>query len=106
MKTVVKHLEERRAEIQQHLKSGRKEFLAELQEYDKALAWLKKIDELQLSIVQRYDVIKLPDPNTGYAEYRIMNDCETDDINQWVELEIEGKRVTATMDDVLIISRV
>ena len=102
---VITHLEEKRAAIQLLLKDGKKEFLPQLQAYDKAILWLKKIEELQLANVQKYNVVKLPNPNTGYSEYRIMNDCETDDISQWIELEHNGTRVSAAIDDVLILSK-
>jgi len=32
--------------------------------------------------VKKHEIIELPDMNTGYSEYRLMNDCETDDIKQ------------------------
>ncbi|EPK9348416.1 hypothetical protein QDZ90_005790, partial [Pluralibacter gergoviae] len=31
------------------------------------------------------DIIKLANTNTGYSEYRIINDCESDNRELWVE---------------------
>ena len=39
---------------------------------------------------------------TGYSEYRIMNDCETDNQEHWIELEMETR---PTMGDFLLISK-
>ncbi len=52
-----------------------------------AIKWLDKISELKLSDVNKYEIIELPDMNTGYSEYRLMNDCETDDIDSWIEFK-------------------
>lgn len=30
-------------------------------------------------------VIQIEDENTGYSEYRILNDCESDDRDLWIE---------------------
>ncbi|MVO07541.1 hypothetical protein GOQ30_00015 [Flavobacterium sp. TP390] len=53
----------------------------------KAINWLNKISELKLEEVNKYEMVKLPDMNTGYSEYRLMNDCETDDRMQWIEFK-------------------
>jgi len=79
--------------------------LSELQEVDKAIGWLKKIEELNLKIVHKYDIIELPDMKTGFSEFRIMNDCETDDINHWIELKKDNYPVSMTPGDVLIIGK-
>ena len=102
MKEVIDLLESNRKIILEHLKAGDKNFLSKLQEYDSAIDWLKKIDNLQLKHPKRYEIIELPDPKTGYSEYRIMNDCETDDINQWIELKIDDVPISAIMGDILI----
>ena len=53
----------------------------------KSIKWLNKISELKLKDVNKYQIVELPDMNTGYSEYRLMNDCETDDIKQWIEFK-------------------
>ena len=105
MEKVIKYLEERRSQIVGYLQNGEKTYLSELQEIDKSINWLKKIEELQLKIVQKYDIIELPDMQTGYSEFHIMNDCETDDISQWVELTNDNFPVSITSGDILIISK-
>ena len=102
MEKVIKLLEERRWQIVDNLKSGNKEYLSELQEIDKAIGWLKKVNVLNLSNIQRYDVIELPFLNTGWSEYRIINDCETDNINDWIELKIDNNFVRLTAGDLII----
>ena len=105
MRKVIEHLEKYRNHIVEHLKNREEEYLTELQELDKAISWLRKVEELNLSIVQKYDIIRLPDMETGYSAFRIMNDCETDDINQWIELKKDGCPVSMTQGDVLIIEK-
>jgi len=33
------------------------------------------------------DIIEIVDEKTGYSEYRIMNDCETEDRSLWIEYQ-------------------
>lgn len=54
---------------------------------NKAINWINKISELKLKDVNKYEIVELPDMNTGYSEYRLMNDCETDDIKNWIEFK-------------------
>lgn len=54
---------------------------------NKSINWINKISELELKDVDKYEIVELPDMNTGYSEYRLMNDCETDDIKQWIEFK-------------------
>jgi hypothetical protein len=102
MDNVIKYLEEKYKIIKENIKIE-KEYSFELKEYKNAINWLKKIDELKLENIQKYNIIELPDPKTGYSYYRIMNDCETDDVNEWIELKIENEKVEACMGDILII---
>lgn len=48
------------------------------------------------------DIIKLADTNTGYSEYRIINDCESDNRELWVEYKNENENVTINEGDILI----
>lgn len=32
------------------------------------------------------EIISLPDMKTGYSEYRIINDCESDEMEDWIEI--------------------
>lgn len=47
-------------------------------------------------------ITELPDSPTGYSDYRIMNDCESDDPAQWVELKINEKNIRLSEGDILI----
>lgn len=66
---------------------------------NKAVKWLNKISELKIKDVSNYEIVELPDMNTGYSEYRLMNDCETDDVNQWVEFK---SQTGLTVGDIII----
>ena len=105
MGKVIEYLEERRNQIVEYLRNGEKKYLSELQEIDKSINWLKKIEELDLKNVQQYNIIELPDMQTGYSEFRIMNDCETDDISQWIELRKDNSPISMTFGDILIINK-
>jgi hypothetical protein len=76
-----------------------------LKEINNAIKWLNKINELKLKNIEKYEIIELPDMNTGYSFYRIMNDCETDNVNEWIELKKGNRSVEASMGDILIISK-
>jgi hypothetical protein len=104
MKTVIGYLEKRKDEIKTELKNGNRNenLLVELKEINSSINWLTKINELKLKNVEKYEIVELPDMNTGYSFYRIMNDCETDDRNDWIELNIP---VEMCVGDILIISK-
>jgi hypothetical protein len=104
MKTAIDYLEQRKDEIKSELKNGNKNenLLVELKEINTSINWLKKIHEFKLKNVEKYEIVELPDMNTGWSFYRIMNDCETDDRNYWIELPIP---VEMCMGDILIISK-
>ena len=61
--------------------------IKKISQINKAIEWLNKLTELKLDNVKKYEIIELPNMNTGYSEYRVMNDCETDDIKQWIEFK-------------------
>lgn len=48
------------------------------------------------------EIIKLQDMNTGYSEYRVINDCESDDRDFWVEYTNDNKIVRLDPGDLLI----
>ncbi|MBP2617804.1 hypothetical protein [Chryseobacterium jejuense] len=47
-------------------------------------------------------IFELPDSHTGYSDYRIMNDCESDDPTQWVELKINDEKIKLSEGDIII----
>lgn len=105
MQKAIEYLQECRKQKVEHLKNKENEYLTELQELDKAINWLRKIDELNLRGVQKYDLLELPDIKTGFSEFRILNDCETDDRNLWIELKKDDYPVFMTAGDILIIGK-
>ncbi|REC63973.1 hypothetical protein DRF65_04550 [Chryseobacterium pennae] len=48
------------------------------------------------------DIWSLPDFNTGYSDYRIINDCESDDPAQWIELSINNEKIRLSEGDIII----
>ncbi|WP_347217326.1 hypothetical protein [Chryseobacterium sp.] len=72
----------------------------------------KELSELihLLDISNRYQlrkntmdaILELPDSRTGYSDYRIMIDCESDDPAQWVELRINGNNIRLSEGDIII----
>ncbi|MDR1155001.1 MAG: hypothetical protein LBL04_09815 [Bacteroidales bacterium] len=104
MNAAINYLEQRKEEIKSELKTGNKneKLLVELKEINNSINWLRKVNELKLKNVEKYEIVELPDMNTGWPFYRIMNDCETDDRNYWIELNIP---VEMCMGDILIISK-
>ena len=103
MESIIKYLKERRSSLLMEIKSGDNTKIKDKIETDTAVAWLEKINESGLEHPKEYDFIKLPDMKTGYSEYHIMNDCESGDVNNWIELKDEtGYPVTLIFDDILI----
>lgn len=47
-------------------------------------------------------VFELPVSNTGYSDYRIINDCESDDPDQWLEVSISGEKIRLSEGDLVI----
>lgn len=48
------------------------------------------------------EIIKLDDINTGYSEYRIINDCESDDSKFWIEYTKDNEVVKLNSGDLLL----
>lgn len=63
-----------------------------------------------LDIFERYGlkketldaVFELPHSNTGYSDYRLINDCESDDPACWLEVDISGERIRLAEGDLVI----
>lgn len=73
-----------------------------INEIKKAINWLNKISELKLKNVGKYEIVELPDMNTGFSEFRLMNDCETDDMKHWIEFK---NHIGLTTGDFIISSK-
>lgn len=77
--------------IREHIANLRKESSTNISQ--------KELSDLLflLDIVEKYQIdkhiirgiISLPDSQTGYSEHRIINDCESDNPENWLELKIE-----------------
>lgn len=106
MDYVINKLQELRDSAIMELKQGKKEFLKTKLELDRAISCL----EFWMEYVwfsdnkEKYSVFELPLPvGTGYfSDYRIVDDCETEDKRFWRELKFEGKKVFLSPGDIII----
>lgn len=53
------------------------------------LITIKEITKEIIESRSKFRVIKFVEKNTGYSEYRIMNDCESDNKELWIEYDPE-----------------
>ncbi len=89
MKYVIEILKENQNILVEKLKQNidRESNIEKISSIKKAMTWLLKIEELRLDDVSKYEIVELPDMQTGFSEFRIMNDCESDDMKDWVEFK-------------------
>lgn len=94
MKDIIELLQKERIKTVDALKHGNQQELSYLQQIDKALGWLKRIEEKGLEDVGCYDIHSLPDlpqENSGlYSFYHIMMDYESPNIEDWKEYRPNG----------------
>ena len=70
------------------------------------LLFLKKLsDTYHLEPKDIEKVIVLPAPSMAFADFRIVDDVETDEREYWKELEIEGEKLSLNEGDILIKKR-
>ena len=50
---------------------------------------IKEIVKEILESKYKLKIIKFEEQNTGYSEYRIMNDCESENKEMWIEYDPE-----------------
>lgn len=48
------------------------------------------------------NILKMHGKNTGYSEYRIIDDCESDDPLNWTETEFKNEKVRLHDNDIVI----
>ena len=67
------------------------------------LLFLKKLsDTYHLEPKDIEKVIVLPAPSMTFADFRIVDDVETDEREYWKELEIEGEKLSLNEGDIVI----
>ena len=67
------------------------------------LLFLKKLSDtyhLEPAAIER--VIVLPAPSMAFADFRIVDDVETDEREYWKELQVEGEKISLNEGDILI----
>lgn len=80
------------------LKGNNKELYLKLELLKKIAIYLSqnevegKLDEL----------IQLVDMNTGYSEYRLINDCESDNRDLWIEYNQKNESIRLNPGDFLL----
>lgn len=105
MKQVLSKLEDERNAIITQLSNGRKECLSVKLELDRAIACLGFCEQYGLFDCgeDKPAVLKLPEGQRGgWTRYRLMDDCETNDRNEWKELKHDGKSVVLGPMDIVI----
>lgn len=108
MDYAIKLLEAEREIIIAALKNGKKEKLNDLQQLDKALGWLRLLEERQLDKANRYHLEPLPfiEGHGGFTNYRIAIDNETDDMKFWEEYKKDdGSHLLLSLGDYLLIEK-
>ena len=67
------------------------------------LLFLKKLsDTYHLEFVAIEKIIVLPAPSMAFADFRIVDDVETDEREYWKELQVEGENLSLNEGDILI----
>ena len=70
------------------------------------LLFLKKLsDTYHLEPKDIEKVIVLPAPSMAFADFRIVDDVETDEREYWKELQVEGENLSLNEGDILIKKR-
>lgn len=55
-----------------------------------------------ISKSQIENIFKIPKTNTGYSEFRLINDCESDDPLNWTEMMIDNENIHLNENDIVI----
>lgn len=110
MKNVIELLQKERIKTVDALKHGNQQELSYLQQIDKALGWLKLIEEKGVESVGSYDIHSLPDLPKEYSGlcsfYHIMIDYENPDISYWKEYTTNGQPVLCSPNDIVITRKI
>ena len=111
MKTAEKLIKTVLAEAAQQLKNitlsdEEKQALINYKKELEQLLFLKKLlDTYHLEPKNIEKVIVLPAPSMAFADFRIVDDVETDEREYWKELQVEGENLSLNEGDILIKKR-
>ena len=72
MKDIIELLQNERTKTVDALKQGEQDKLSYLQQIDKALGWLKVVEDNELATVGSYKIHRLPDPHSGFSYYHLI----------------------------------
>lgn len=109
MEYAVKILEAERNAVVAAMKAGHNERLKDLQELDKALGWLRLLQEQQVDKAGRYNLDALPyiEDRGGFTYYRLMVDNETDNTADWDEYKKpDGSRYELHSGDFILEAKI
>ena len=108
MKTAEKLIKTALAETVQQLKNislldEEKQALITYKKELEQLLFLKKLsDTYHLEPKDIEKAIVLPAPSMAFADFRIVDDVETDEREYWKELQVEGENLSLNEGDILI----
>ncbi len=69
---------------------------------ERAIKCLELCEEYQIVPEKILAIHELPYMKTGYFEYRIMNDCEVDQRDMWIELKVDDEPLRVIPGDLII----
>lgn len=106
MQAIIELLQKERTKTVDELKLGNQQVLPYLQQIDKALGWLKQIEDMGLETVNRYAIHRLPamppEKSGIYNYYHLMMDYESSDIEDWEEYKVNDSPLLLSQDDIVI----
>lgn len=106
MKDVIELLRKERMKAIDAMKHGNQQELSYFQQIDKALGWLKLIEDNGLERVESYDIFRLPDlpqESSGvYSFYHVVMDYENPNSENWEEYKPDGQPLLLGFDDIII----
>ena len=108
MKTAEKLIKTALVETVQQLKNislldDEKQTLVSYKKELEQLLFLKKLlDTYHLEPKDIEKVIVLPAPSMAFADFRIVDDVETDEREYWKELQMEGENLSLNEGDIVI----
>ncbi|MGE8433349.1 hypothetical protein [Chryseobacterium joostei] len=71
-------------------------------ELSETIYLLSILDNHQINKKTIKTILELPDSNTGYSDYRIINDCESDNPGHWIEVNIHNEKLRLAEGDIII----